>query len=103
MTVSLLTQRVIFDTSDISIAVGDPKNGMYSVILAMEALAKGQALEHDQRIAKGIENMPACDVIMLAQFSMAAAQTLAQTKTKTAVLTSPDCAVIALQHRMKNV
>ena len=73
------------------------------VPLAMDALAQGQALEHDQRIAKGIENMPACDVIMLAQFSMAAAQTLAQTKTKTAVLTSPDCAVIALQHRMKNV
>ena len=30
MTVSLLTQRVIFDTTDISIAVGDPKNGLYS-------------------------------------------------------------------------
>jgi len=73
------------------------------VPLAMEALAKGQAQEHDQRIAVGIENMPTCDVMMLAQFSMAAAQTLAQTKTTAPVLTSPDCAVIALQHRMKNV
>lgn len=70
---------------------------------AMEALAKGQAHEHDQRIATGIENMPPCDVIMLAQFSMAPAQTLAQTKTSAPVLTSPDCAVIALQKRMKNV
>ena len=77
-------------------------HGMH-VPLAMDALAKGQSLEHDQRIAAGIENMPACDVIMLAQFSMAAAQTLAQTKTISPVLTSPDCAVIALQHRMKNV
>ena len=73
------------------------------VPLAMEALAKGQSQEHDQRIAVGIENMPTCDVIMLAQFSMAAAQTWAQTKTTAPVLTSPDCAVIALQHRMKNV
>ena len=73
------------------------------VPLAMEALAKGQSQEHDQRIAVGIENMPTCDVVMLAQFSMAAAQTLAQTKTTAPVLTSPDCAVIALQQRMKNV
>jgi hypothetical protein len=73
------------------------------VPLAMEALAKGQSQEHDQRIAVGIENMPTCDVIMLAQFSMAAAQTWAQTKTTAPVLTSPDCAVIALQQRMKNV
>jgi hypothetical protein len=77
-------------------------HGMH-IPLAMDALAKGQSLEHDQRIAAGIENMPACDVIMLAQFSMAAAQTLSQTKTISPVLTSPDCAVIALQHRMKNV
>jgi hypothetical protein len=47
--------------------------------------------------------MPTCDVIMLAQFSMAAAQTLAQTKTSAPVLTSPDCAVMALQQRMNNV
>ncbi len=73
------------------------------VPLAMEALAKGQAQAHDQRIAVGIENMPTCDVIMLAQFSMAAAQTLAQTKTSAPVLTSPDCAVMALQQRMNNV
>jgi len=73
------------------------------VPLAMEALAKGQSQEHDQRIAVGIENMPTCDVVMLAQFSMAAAQTLAQAKTTAPVLTSPDCAVIALQQRMKNV
>jgi hypothetical protein len=73
------------------------------VPLAMDALGNGQVLEHDQRIAASIENVPACDVIMLAQFSMAGAQALAQTKTSAPVLTSPDCAVIALQQRMKNV
>jgi len=69
---------------------------------AMDALAQGQADEHHRLIAEGVQTLPACDVIMLAQFSMAAAQTLAQTKTSTPILTSPECAVLALQKRMKN-
>ena len=70
---------------------------------AMDALAQGHASEHHRLIAEGVQTMPACDVIMLAQFSMAAAQSLAQSQTATTVLTSPDCAVLALQKRMKNV
>ena len=70
---------------------------------AMGALAQGHAEEHHKLIAEGIQSMPVCDVTMLAQFSMAAAQTLAQTKTTTHILTSPKCAVLALQKRMKNV
>jgi len=70
---------------------------------AMNALAQGHAEEHHKLIAEGIQSMPVCDVTMLAQFSMAAAQTLAQTKTTTHILTSPECAVLALQKRMKNV
>ncbi len=70
---------------------------------AMDALAQGHAEEHHRLIAEGVQTMPSCDVIMLAQFSMAAAQTLAQTKTNTTILTSPECAVLALQKRMKNV
>jgi hypothetical protein len=69
---------------------------------AMDALALGHAQEHHRLIAEGVQTMPACDVIMLAQFSMAAAQTLAQTKTSAPILTSPECAVLALQKRMKN-
>jgi len=69
---------------------------------AMDALAQGHAEEHHKLIAEGIQSMPVCDVTMLAQFSMAAAQTLAQTKTTTHILTSPECAVLALQKRMKN-
>ena len=67
---------------------------------AMDALARGHAEEHHRLIAEGVQTMPACDVVMLAQFSMAAAQTLAQTKTNTSILTSPECAVLALQKRM---
>ena len=70
---------------------------------AMDALAQGHAEEHHRLIAEGVQTMPSCDVIMLAQFSMAAAQTLAQTKTNTTILTSPECAVLALQKRMENV
>jgi len=69
---------------------------------AMDALSQGQVAEHHRLIAEGVQTMPACDVIMLAQFSMAAAHTLAQTKTSTSILTSPECAVLALQKRMKN-
>ena len=67
---------------------------------AMDALAQEHAEEHHRLIAEGVQTMPSCDVIMLAQFSMAAAQTLAQTKTNTSILTSPECAVLALQKRM---
>jgi ethanolamine utilization microcompartment shell protein EutS len=77
-------------------------HGVY-VPHAMDALAKGQAEDHHQRIVNAIELMPACDVIMLAQFSMAAAQPLAQSKSTAPILTSPDCAVMAIQQRMKNV
>jgi hypothetical protein len=69
----------------------------------MDSLAQGHAADHHRLIAEGVQTMPACDVIMLAQFSMAAAQTLVQTKTNTSILTSPECAVLALQKRMKNV
>ncbi len=70
---------------------------------AMEALGQGQAEKHHRLIAEGIQTMPTCDVTMLAQFSMAAAQPIAQVKTSAPILTSPDCAVLALQKRMKNV
>lgn len=70
---------------------------------AMDALAKGDAQKHHQLVAAAIQAMPPCDAIMLAQFSMAAAQALAQSQTTAPVLTSPDCAVMALQKRMTHV
>jgi hypothetical protein len=66
---------------------------------AMDDLNRGNADLHHQKIAHVVGNMPPCDVILLAQFSMAAAGPLAQRQTSSPVLSSPDCAVIALRQR----
>jgi hypothetical protein len=50
-----------------------------------------------------LSQLPACDGIMLAQFSMAAAQPLCQQHARVPVLSSPDCAVVALQKAMHHV
>jgi hypothetical protein len=70
---------------------------------AMADLAQGQALLHDQKIAAAVTTLPPCDVVLLAQFSMAAAQPLARQATTTPVLSSPDCAILALHDRLKHV
>ena len=69
---------------------------------AMDDLAAGHATEHDRRIAQVAANFGDCDAVMLAQFSMAAAQRLAQAQLKCPVLTSPDCAVQALRQTMRD-
>ena len=70
---------------------------------AMADLAAGQAESHHQRIAQSLSQLPQCDGIMLAQFSMAAAQPLCQQQASVPVLSSPDCAVSALQQAMHHV
>ena len=70
---------------------------------AMDDLNRGNADLHHQKIANVVGNLPPCDVILLAQFSMAAAGPLSQRQTSTPVLSSPDCAVIALRQRMMRV
>jgi hypothetical protein len=70
---------------------------------AMDDLNHGHADLHHQKIATVVGSLPPCDVILLAQFSMAAAGPLAQRQTATPVLSSPDCAVLALRQRMMNV
>ncbi len=69
---------------------------------AMQDLANGQAQLHHQKIAACVSQLSHCDVIMLAQFSMAAAQPLAQEQTTVPVLSSPDCAAIALREKMRH-
>jgi hypothetical protein len=68
----------------------------------MNELAEGKEQSHHQRVVKAVSQAPACDVIMLAQFSMAQAQTLAQSQApaSTPVLTSPHCAVKAIMKRL---
>lgn len=67
---------------------------------AMDDLANGQAQMHHQKIAQALLNAPACDVFMLAQFSMADAQTLGQSTTKTPVLCSPTSAVQSMMQQL---
>lgn len=67
---------------------------------AMLELANGNPQVHHDLIAQGAASLPHCDVILLAQFSMAAAKptvSKAILPLKTPVLSSPDCAVTALK------
>jgi Asp/Glu/hydantoin racemase len=67
---------------------------------AMQDLAQGDVLQHHQKIAVAACSLPPCDVILLAQFSMAAAQPAVQAELSSPVLSSPECAVMALKKRM---
>ena len=70
---------------------------------AMADLAHGQAEQHHQKVAQAARQLAECDVVMLAQFSMADAQPTVQQELACPVLSSPDCAVRALQKRMTDV
>ncbi|MBC5784373.1 arylsulfatase [Ramlibacter sp. USB13] len=69
---------------------------------AMDDLAAGRAADHDRRIAEAARALADCDAVMLAQFSMAAAAPAAQAQLPCPVLSSPDCAVLALLQRMRH-
>ncbi|MDB5913561.1 MAG: hypothetical protein JWP22_2236, partial [Ramlibacter sp.] len=49
------------------------------------------------KIAEVASALAHCDAVMLAQFSMAAAAAVAQAQLPCPVLSSPDCAVLALK------
>jgi hypothetical protein len=70
---------------------------------AMQDLAQGQAQQHHDKIAAAVAQLPANDVVLLAQFSMAAAQPLAQQASAAPVLSSPDCAILALRQQLLHV
>jgi Asp/Glu/hydantoin racemase len=70
---------------------------------AMQDLAQGRAALHHRKIAQAAHSLRDCDVVMLAQFSMASAQPVVQAALSCPVLSSPDCAVLALQKRMTHV
>jgi len=73
---------------------------------AMDDLATGQPDLHDRKIAAAVaaagEDVRACDAVMLAQFSMAQAQSAVQATVACPVLSSPDCAVLALKKKMNH-
>jgi hypothetical protein len=67
---------------------------------ALQDLAEGRAAQHHEKIAQAARQLADCCVVMLAQFSMAAAQPLVQQGLACPVLSSPDCAVLALKRTM---
>ena len=69
---------------------------------AMQDLAEGRPQEHHLKIAEAARELADCGVVMLAQFSMAAAQPLVQQSVACPVLSSPDCAVLALKRTLKH-
>jgi aspartate/glutamate racemase len=64
---------------------------------AMTALTAGDADQHDYRIAEAAPRLAHCDVVMLAQFSMARACPAVQQVLGNKVVTSPDSAVAKLK------
>ena len=69
---------------------------------AMDDLAAGRPADHDRKIAAAARELSDCDAVMLAQFSMAAAAPAAQAQLACPVLSSPDCAVLALLRTMRD-
>ncbi|TFY96320.1 aspartate/glutamate racemase family protein [Ramlibacter humi] len=67
---------------------------------AMDDLAQGRAQDHHRKVAAAAASLGECDVVMLAQFSMAAAREAVQATLRCPVLSSPDCAVLALKQKM---
>ena len=67
---------------------------------AMRDLAQGRAAEHHRKVADAAQALQDCDVVMLAQFSMAAARDEVQRQLPCPALSSPDCAVLALHERI---
>jgi hypothetical protein len=73
---------------------------------AMDDLARGHADVHHRKIAAaaaaGSKDLQSCAAVMLAQFSMAQAQPQVQAALACPVLSSPDCAVLALKKKMNH-
>ena len=67
---------------------------------AMQDLAEGRAGEHHRKVAEAAAQLADCEVVMLAQFSMADALPAVQEKLACTVLSSPDCAVLALKKKV---
>lgn len=68
---------------------------------ALEALAAGRGPEHDAIAAAAAMALADCDVIALAQFSLARAAASVAAATGRPVLTTPECAVRALRLAME--
>lgn len=68
---------------------------------ALAALDRGDVHEHDRLAALAAADLRDCDVIALAQFSLARAADAVAIATGLKVLTTPDCAVLKLRRLLK--
>jgi Asp/Glu/hydantoin racemase len=64
---------------------------------ALEALDRGDRAEHDRLLVHAAKQLRGCDVIALAQFSIASAAPLVAEATGLPVLTTPDSAILKLR------
>jgi Asp/Glu/hydantoin racemase len=68
---------------------------------AMAALDRGDRAEHDLIVTEASKDLRGCDVVALAQYSMAPAATMVADATGRPVLTTPDSAVSKLKSALK--
>jgi hypothetical protein len=64
---------------------------------ALAALNRGDRAEHDRLVAQASRDLRDCDLIALAQYSMAPAASLVAEASHLPVLTTPDSAVVKLK------
>ena len=64
---------------------------------ALAALDRGDRAEHDRLVAEASKDLRGCDLIALAQYSMAPAAALVARVSERPVLTTPDSAVLKLK------
>ncbi|HEY1940830.1 MAG TPA: aspartate/glutamate racemase family protein [Roseiarcus sp.] len=64
---------------------------------ALEALKAGDGARHDRLVADAVARLPAVDVIVLGQFSLARARDLASRTSPVPIITTPHSAVEALK------
>ena len=77
----------------------DPRASIKSVCVpeAMTALDSGDKATHDRLLALAAPQLGTCDVVILAQFSMAGAREAVAKAISCPILTSPDSAVLRLR------
>jgi hypothetical protein len=69
---------------------------------ALAALDRGDRAEHDRLVVQASRDLRDCDLIALAQYSMAPAAAQVAEATKLPVLTTPDSAVAKLKQLLNS-
>jgi hypothetical protein len=69
---------------------------------ALVALDRGDRAEHDRLVAEAAKDLRGCDLIALAQYSMAPAAALVAEASGRPVVTTPDSAVLKLKQALRS-